>query len=392
MLNVKKKVAFYLKRFLSGGIESTLVQYLNHIDMNLYEVSLIVGFETLPHAALLEQISSHVKIIHVVACDFLSITTSSAPKKSNKFLHKALYQIITRPLSKVYLHYKRIQLLREFDCVVDYGLTLGNSIKKIPGKVVGYFHFRLSHHYIANKVTKRFHRVLPNYDHLVVINQQMLHDAESIFPECIGKFVLIYNQFNFATILERSEQNFENDQLMNQKFILSSGRLIETQKDFTSLINAYNCLKNNYSRQEKLYIIGDGPDRDKLQVLIQNLGLQNDVFLIGYQKNPFIWIKHAQCFVLSSKHEGLPSVLIEAMALNIPVVSTNCPDGPNEILLGGEAGALVEVSDIEGLSVAMNRVLSDADYANKIKQVSAQHLNRFNIEYNIHKLYQIFNG
>ena len=113
---------------------------------------------------------------------------------------------------------------------------------------------------------------------------------------------------------------------------------------------------------------------------------------MGFQKNPFIWIKRAQCFVLSSKHEGLPSVLIEAMILNIPVVATDCPDGPNEILLDGRAGVLVEASNVEAISVAINRVLSDINYANNLKLVAKQNLNRFNIKDNIHRLYQIFNS
>lgn len=388
----KKKVAFYLKKFLSGGIESTLVQYLRHIDTNIYEVYLVIGFETFPRSTLLEHVPAEVKIFHIVKHHFFSASSLLDYTASKDILQKLLYQAVTRPISKIYLYHKNISFLKQFDCVVDYGLTLGSRVKKLPGVKVGYFHFRLSHHYQPNNVTRRFHRVLPNYDHLVVINEQMLRDAEAIFPECNGKFVLIYNQFNFMNIRELSLQSHAENKLLNQEFILSSGRLIESQKDFTSLIKAYHRVKNNFQRNEKLYIIGDGPDRSNLQTLIQELGLSNEVFLLGFQKNPFIWIKHAQCFVLSSKHEGLPSVLIEAMILNIPVVATDCPDGPSEILLQGRAGALVEVSNVEAIASAINRVLSDRSYANSLKSVAEQNLNRFNIKENIHRLYQIFNN
>jgi glycosyltransferase involved in cell wall biosynthesis len=388
----KKKVGFYLKKFLNGGIESTLVQYLKHIDTDIYEVYLVIGFETFPRSTLLVQIPANVKILHIVSRGFLFSLPLLSHTDSSNMVQKLLYQAITRPISKLYLFHKSISLLKNFDCVVDYGLTLGSRVKKLNGVKIGYFHFRLSHHYQPNNVTRRFHRVLPNYDHLVVINKQMLQDAEAIFPECHGKFVLIYNQFNFIDIHELSLQSHAESKLLDQEFILSSGRLIESQKDFTSLIKAYSCLKNKFHRNEKLYIIGDGPDRSNLQTLIQELGLSDDVFLLGFQKNPFIWIKRAQCFVLSSKHEGLPSVLIEAMILNIPVVATDCPDGPNEILLDGRAGALVEVSNVEAISVAINRVLSDINYANNLKLVAKQNLNRFNIKDNIHRLYKIFNS
>jgi glycosyltransferase involved in cell wall biosynthesis len=138
--------------------------------------------------------------------------------------------------------------------------------------------------------------------------------------------------------------------------ILAVGRLTE-QKDFPNLIRAYARLRQR--RSVRLVILGEGEARGELEDLIARLGLAEDVYLPGFVDNPFAWMRQARLFALSSRWEGLPSVLIQAMACGAQVVSTDCPSGPAEILEDGRWGRLVPVGDPEALAAAMDAALDD---------------------------------
>jgi glycosyltransferase involved in cell wall biosynthesis len=122
--------------------------------------------------------------------------------------------------------------------------------------------------------------------------------------------------------------------------ILAVGRL-DPAKDYSGLIKAFSILRQQIDAN--LMILGEGPERGKLESLAQELGLSDSVRLPGLMMNPFPYMTNADVFVLSSIWEGLPGTLIQAMACGCPVVSTDCPSGPSEILDGGRYGTLVPV-------------------------------------------------
>jgi glycosyltransferase involved in cell wall biosynthesis len=136
--------------------------------------------------------------------------------------------------------------------------------------------------------------------------------------------------------------------------VLSVGRLVR-KKDQVTLLEAFAHLRRQ--RPARLVIFGEGPMRNVLETRIAELGIADDVALPGHTENPFAHIARADLFVLSSISEGMPSVLIEALACGTPIVSTDCPSGPREILADGRYGELVPVGDVEALSAAMARQL-----------------------------------
>jgi glycosyltransferase involved in cell wall biosynthesis len=103
-------------------------------------------------------------------------------------------------------------------------------------------------------------------------------------------------------------------------------------------------------RDAHLLILGEGSERANLEAMIADLDLERDVLLPGWVSNPYPFMVAAQAFVLSSRWEGLPSVLIEALYCGVPVIATDCPSGPTEILDGGRHGSLVPVGDVDALS------------------------------------------
>jgi glycosyltransferase involved in cell wall biosynthesis len=128
------------------------------------------------------------------------------------------------------------------------------------------------------------------------------------------------------------------------------------QKDFPTLLKAFARVRA--VREARLVILGEGKKRIELETLAQELGVAAEVDLPGWVDNPFAWMARAAVFVLSSAYEGLPGVLIQALACGCPVVSTDCPSGPAEILAGGTYGPLVPVGDDQALANAIFAVLS----------------------------------
>lgn len=136
--------------------------------------------------------------------------------------------------------------------------------------------------------------------------------------------------------------------------ILGAGRF-ERQKAFPDLVRAFARMPGR--SDQRLMILGDGSARRELEQLIGELGLDGAVALPGFQPNPYPFLARAALFVLSSAWEGSPNVLTEAMALGTPVVSTDCPSGPAEILAGGRYGPLVPVGEPNALAAAMTATL-----------------------------------
>ena len=137
--------------------------------------------------------------------------------------------------------------------------------------------------------------------------------------------------------------------------ILGVGRLMP-QKDFPTLIRAFAALRAE--RDCRLILLGEGPERGRLEALVADLGLGDVVELPGFVLNPYAYMARAAVFVLSSLFEGLPNALTEALAVGTPLVSTDCPNGPREILDGGRYGRLVPVGDSAALTQAIRQTLA----------------------------------
>ena len=138
--------------------------------------------------------------------------------------------------------------------------------------------------------------------------------------------------------------------------LVGAGRLT-VQKDFATLVRAF--ARVNAERPARLVILGEGRLRGALQKLAGELDVADRLLLPGFAANPYAWMARARLFVLSSAWEGSPNSLTEALALGVPVVATDCPSGPREILAGGRYGPLVPVGDVAALAAAMRATLDD---------------------------------
>lgn len=215
-------------------------------------------------------------------------------------------------------------------------------------------------HIVLMHTKRRFRKLYPILfpvaDQVVAVSDGV---ADSIalkinFPR--EKIFRIYNPVVTKEIAELARAVPEHPWMSDDgpPILLAAGRLARA-KDFPTLLRAFRRVSRN--RDVRLMILGEGNWRGRLEKMIRKLGLQEKVSLPGWVSNPYAFMSRASLFVLSSKLEGLPTVLIEAMACGCPCVSTNCPAGPSEILDNGRFGPLVPVGDDSALAAAMERIL-----------------------------------
>ncbi|MDQ3292791.1 MAG: glycosyltransferase [Bacteroidota bacterium] len=168
---------------------------------------------------------------------------------------------------------------------------------------------------------------------------------------------VIYNPV-YNPIEEALEPNTLLDNFIseNPKFIIGVGRLTP-QKDWPNLLYAFALVRQKIN--VSLVILGEGPLRQELEDLIQKLGLMDCVLLPGFVSNPSYYVKKASTFVISSKYEGFGNVIVEALGVGTPVVSTDCPSGPSEILENGKYGKLVPTENPEALANGILETLNN---------------------------------
>lgn len=169
---------------------------------------------------------------------------------------------------------------------------------------------------------------------------------------------VIHNPFDLDGIKALSEEKID----IKYPYILFVGRL-HKQKNIPLLLEAF---KDLGEENLKLLIIGEGQEKEKLINLTNELDISERVVFMNFQKNPYKYMKKAICLVLPSYYEAFPNILVEAMASGCPVISTNCPFGPSEIIENEKNGILVSVDDIKGLTEALTRIISDENLRNRM--------------------------
>jgi glycosyltransferase involved in cell wall biosynthesis len=162
------------------------------------------------------------------------------------------------------------------------------------------------------------------------------------------KSKVILNPFDFTYIKKKSVEKINyNFYKKNHLKLINVGRLVDQKDQLTILKAVHYALKKN--KKVQLLIIGKGEKKRELEEYIKKNNLSKNIKLIGYKKNPFKYIRAADIFVLSSRFEGLPNVLIESIFLKRGIISSNCPTGPNEILKNGKYGDLFKIGDYKTL-------------------------------------------
>ena len=195
----------------------------------------------------------------------------------------------------------------------------------------------------------------------------------------------IYNPLDKGKILKLSKKKVKNLYPNKVLRIISVGRLVD-QKDQITLLKGINEIKNLL--KFKLILIGRGVNKNKIDNYIKKNNLSKLV-KIFYTSSPYSYIKQAHIFILSSKYEGLPNVLLESIALKKFIISTNCPTGPKEILLNGKGGLLFKIENYKELSKQILFYQKNKTICKRMAQISFKNLDRFNYNKNLLKYYSV---
>ena len=333
---MKKRLLIFNPSIEDGGVEKNLFLITNFLSSKLSNVLLL--------SADIDQkkgFSNKIKFIH---------PKFNIPKKSGRML-KYFFCLI---LLMIEILKDRKLVILSFQanvyviCLAKiFGVKVLSRSNTAPS---GW-----SNNFLKRSLFKFF---LAKADKIIVNSLDFKKELDNRFNV---KSVCIYNPFNIKQIKKKSKLKVKFDFFSKDKKslkIINVARLTD-QKDHYTLLKAFEIL--NYKRKSKLLIIGRGENFEKLKFFIKEKKLQKFIKLIGYNKNPFPYVKLSDVFVLSSKFEGLPNVLLEAAYLKKPIISTNCPTGPREILLNGKMGKLIKVGDYKKLS----EILIDFDKNSK---------------------------
>ena len=200
--------------------------------------------------------------------------------------------------------------------------------------------------------------LLPLADGIVAVSEGVASDLGAQAPRAADKIVTIHNPVVGPGLAEQAGEAAEHRWFVNggEPVVLAAGRLVQV-KDYPTLLRAFAEVAR--SRPARLVILGQGPDREGLLELAARLGIEDRFDLPGFDVNPFRYMARASVFVLSSRYEGFPNVLAQAMACGTPVVSTDCRSGPSEMLEDGRWGRLVPVGDWQAMARAIEATLDD---------------------------------
>ena len=321
-----KKIGFCINSLEMGGAEKLLVDIINTLsETKEYEIFLLTKEKS--NSYFYNKIKNKVRYFYLLE-----------KEETNNILSRLKNSVIKK------MQFKKFA--EDLDIIIDFlDCDFYKYIKKVKNKErIAWLHLSYKELQKRKKIEKKIYY----YNKVIVIADDMEKEIKSETKNLdIHK---IYNLLDFSMIDKKLGENTEK--LPEEKYFLTVCRLNEEQKDVSTLINAFS----EYKGEEKLLIIGDGKDRNKLEKLCKDKDLKDKVKFLGTLSNPYFFMKNAKCFILSSKTEGFGLVIVEALYCGTKVISSNCPVGPREILLDGEIGELFKVGDEKELLDKLNNI------------------------------------
>ena len=362
-----------------GGIESSLMSWLAIMDRKLFSVGLSIAYPTEDIESVFRaQIPADVTL-HVLGPEaWLSHCRQLKMARTLKWPGLIYEELLLPQVRKRVFAHRVEQIAADYDLVIDYDLSLVRFCRELRKPLLGVRHFNFP---AQLRDQPRKYRSLAayfqRYDAMIAISHAMEAEGRALFPMMADRVAMLYPGMDHDDIRRRAAQPVAN--LPAGPYIVSVTRLEETQKDVSTLIRAYALLVHRHQVSETLLLVGHGRHQSELEQLALELGVRERITFLGFTPNPLPYMRQAQLMVLSSKYEGLPTVLIEGLILGKVLVSTDCPTGPREILDSGRAGLLTPVGDAAALAAAMLRGMHDDDLRARLSAAALQHAETFSV-------------
>jgi glycosyltransferase involved in cell wall biosynthesis len=338
-MNTERSLALYLPSLRGGGAERAFVILANAFSANGYRVDLVLARA---EGHFLKDVSKTIRIIDLGATRVLAsmpglirYLRSAQPKVMISALgHANVVAVAARMFSRV----PTCLILSEHN---HLSMTMKNTTLR------------------RERLTKHLMRwAYSRADQVVAVSRGVADDLTTTIGLNRELIEVIFNPVVTEDLIRLSRAPVDHPWLDSRDppFILGVGRLT-AQKDFALLIKSFALLRA--TKDVRLMILGEGELRNDLEEIVRGLGVSDHVAMPGFVANPYAYMRRANVFVLSSRWEGFGNVVAEAMACGTPVVSTDCPSGPAEILENGTWGRLVPIGDEHAMAQAISETLDE---------------------------------
>ncbi len=356
-VKMKKKIMFIIASLNGGGAEKVLVNIVNNLSSYHYKITLVL-FEK--KGSFLDKIQNHIEIIDL--------------KKKNRYSFFVLILKLSFCIRKT-----KPNTVISFMEYANYITIFSKLLSLTNFKLILTTHCYLSESFVShrlNTLKKLLIKILYNYsDHIVVPSVGVMKDLTHNFNCAPSKVKVIHHPLNFNEINVLKEEPLKRPG--NKTFILSIGRLSK-EKGYDYLIKSYS--KICHQIEEDLYILGKGPEETNLKNLTHDLKIDDRVYFLGFQSNPFKFIKNAKLFILSSIFESFAIVIIEALACSTPVISTDCPFGPGEIITNGKNGILIPIRDEKAIANSIFELIKNEAAMKELAMEGRKRAEDFSLE------------
>lgn len=358
----KKKILIRIGSLRHGGAEKVLVTFLKNLSPDKYEVDLLLNLYS---GKYLTEVPNWVNVMYL---NYGEMITTNRPKDIPKKAYRVVYQRLLKKYPKIL--YKRKLANKQYD--IEFAAIHGfmdeilNSPLKSSKKLM-WIHNDLTQveGYTKDKIRRFF-----NYDKVMVISKKIQETFEdlAVSPEEKSKIVRIYNPLDTQEILTKAEKDIEQYHFEDSIPSFISVGTVFPQKGFDRLLKVHKKLLDE-GLMHQLLIVGDGYDFENIKKLKSDLKLDNTATMLGFTDNPYPYFKKADFYILSSRYEGFPTVLFEAMTLKKNIIATDV-SGVREMLNDGEFGLITENSEngiYNGMKQALINPESFTTYQDKLK-------------------------
>lgn len=371
------KILILNKCLMMGGIEKVLLETLKNLSELYDDIDLVLKDDYKEQNLFLDEIPKNVKI------HFL-FEAYSGKNRIKKEIKRGIKRFFYPIKLKKFLKNKK------YDVIIDFSYNLFNYKMKFDVPVIGWAHFgAISHENNNIKNDIKEGQKYKKYDKIIAICEEMRDEFVNELGIEANKVEMIYNAIDIEKIKKKSEEkNDELEKYLKEDYILQVSRMVP-QKQPEELIEVYRELKKR-GIKEKLYYVGNGKSYSEVQEKIKKYNLENDIILLGQQLNPYPFFKNAKLFLHTAKHEGIPTVLIESMALDTVVSAYSCPTGVKELLgENDEYGALSPLNDRRTIVEKTFELLNNEEKYDEYKSKIEERVKDFTMEKNKEKLKEL---
>lgn len=381
--NLKKKIFIRIGSLRHGGAEKVLATFLKNLPKDKYEIDLLLNLYS---GKYLSEIPDWVNVIYLNKGEMITTNRlQDIPRKAFRVLYQWIMKRFPKLLYKYILKEKKYDI--EFAGIHGFRDEILQSPIKTSKKVM-WIHNDLRktefHNYTDEEIRKFF-----GYDKILVISKHIQKDFENLAKndDERSRIVRIYNPLDTEEVLRKS-QSLTLEKQTSVPTFLSVGTIFP-QKGFDRLLKVHRKLLDE-GFPHNIIIIGDGYDFQNIKKLRDELGVQETTEMLGFTDNPYPYFRDADFYVLSSRYEGFPTVLFEAITLKKNIIATDV-SGVREMLENGKLGFIVENTE-EGIYEGMKKALvqpSDFQaYQDNLKCYEMP----FNLENSVRKIIEILDN